>query len=71
MSSTLKTSTDASLRLSPPVPLRAMSVGVAETKEIDPADAGATVIVPVLVTVDPPSESVAVIVSVFVQPIAL
>jgi len=63
VSSTLKTTMDVSLLPSPPVPLRAMLVGVAETKEIDPADAELTVIVPVCLRVFPEMESVAVIVS--------
>jgi hypothetical protein len=54
---------EVSLLPAPPVPLRAILVGVAETKEIDPADAGLTVIVPVLVKAVPAMESVAVIVS--------
>ena len=60
VSSTLKTIMDV---LTPPVLVSVILAGVAETKEIDPADAGFTVIVPVCVKVVPPMERVAVIVS--------
>ncbi len=70
LSSTLKTTVDSSGRLAEPVPFSAMLVGVAETYEMEPTVAAATVTVPVADRLWLPTVEVAVIRSVPLHPLA-